>query len=176
MPVPRGLPPCASLFGGVGTATQPSIDEDGSEEPEQDHHHHADAGDGEEGTAPDAAPAADPGPCLLVVTSQGVGKRVPLKLLRWGPRPSVGFTLLQLAPGDVLAAALAVQGGDDVLVGSRGGVVTRFAAADVSVQTRGSRGVALMAVDEGDSVAVATVVPAGARARGAAAAGAGGHT
>lgn len=102
------------------------------------------------------------GPWLLMVSSRGVGKRVPLsevpiKLGR-GLKGSIG---MKLDAGDSLAMALLVHSkDDDVVMASRQGLMARCRAADVRILGRTAKGVKVLALNEGDEVQTVAVVPA----------------
>ncbi|WIA34417.1 hypothetical protein OEZ86_012752 [Tetradesmus obliquus] len=102
------------------------------------------------------------GPWLLMVSSRGVGKRVPLsevpiKVGR-GLKGSIG---MKLDAGDSLAMALLVHSkDDDVVMASRQGLMARCRAADVRILGRTAKGVKVLALNEGDEVQTVAVVPA----------------
>ncbi|WIA14237.1 hypothetical protein OEZ85_002775 [Tetradesmus obliquus] len=102
------------------------------------------------------------GPWLLMVSSRGVGKRVPLsevpiKVGR-GLKGSIG---MKLDAGDSLVMALLVHSkDDDVVMASRQGLMARCRAADVRILGRAAKGVKVLALNEGDEVQTVAVVPA----------------
>lgn len=62
----------------------------------------------DEGAAAAAAEAAEAGPCLLLVTAQGLGKRTPISEFRVRGRTGKGFRGMLLNKGDRLAAVQVV--------------------------------------------------------------------
>ncbi|KXZ50501.1 hypothetical protein GPECTOR_16g676 [Gonium pectorale] len=137
----------------------------------------------------EAGPLPPAGPCLLLVTAQGCGKRVPLSQLTLGRRAAAGQKIMGLAAasraqraaarsgadkgkpggggsggGDRVVAALVVRDGEEVVLASRGGVIVRQAVDGFPVLGRYSRGNYVMTLDEGDEVAaVVRALPYDAR-------------
>ena len=136
------------------------------------------AGEDEEaGSSGDTMAAA--GPCLLVVTEQGLGKRTPIsgfKLTR--SRTGKGVKALRLNPGDRLAAAQVVEDGSgaaggaaisstdddaaprvsDVLLSTQQGQLVRVPITSIRVIGRTAKGQRVVKVREGDVVVAATVL------------------
>ncbi|KAG2423189.1 hypothetical protein HXX76_010957 [Chlamydomonas incerta] len=87
----------AALAAGLGSAA--AADEEEEHEEEHDEEEvvaGAEQAAGAEGAAP---PAAAVGPCLLVVTAQGSGKRIPLSQLSLGRRAQAGRKVIKLGTG-----------------------------------------------------------------------------
>jgi DNA gyrase subunit A len=105
--------------------------------------------------------AESTGPWLLMISTKGFGKRVPLsevpiKLGR-GLQGSIG---MKLHAGDKLAMALLVHSkDDDIVMASRQGMMARCRAADVRILGRAAKGVKMLALNEGDEVQTVAVVP-----------------
>jgi len=98
----------------------------------------------------------EPGGELLVVTTKGYGKRTPLNAYVAKSRATKGVTTIDkkaLNKIGVIAAARVVQEADDLTMMSAGGVIIRTKVKTISRSGRATRGVLLMNVKEGDSVA-----------------------
>jgi DNA gyrase subunit A len=93
---------------------------------------------------------------LLVISSCGYGKRTPLTEYPTRGRATGGIkTIDQKALGKIgpLTAARVVQEPDDLTIISAGGVVLRTKVKDIKRTSRGTRGVLLMELQAGDTVA-----------------------
>ncbi len=98
----------------------------------------------------------EPGGDLLVVTTQGYGKRTPLSEYPAKGRATGGVLTIDkkaLKKVGVIASARVVQEADDLTIISANGVVIRTKVKDVSQAGRATRGVILMNVQDGDTVA-----------------------
>jgi DNA gyrase subunit A len=98
----------------------------------------------------------EPDADLLVVTEKGFGKRTPLKEYVVKNRANVGVhTINKRAINQIgaIAAARVVQEDDDLTLISAGGVVLRTKVEAISRSSRATRGVTIMNLQEGDSVA-----------------------
>ena len=105
---------------------------------------------------------AEPGKELLTVTQNGYGKRTALEEYLRGDdagekraqsRGGKGLKNYNLTAktGQVAGVAL-VDDGDDVMLIENGGVLIRMAAADINTYKRGTQGVILMRLGEGNQV------------------------
>ncbi len=96
---------------------------------------------------------------LLVVTEGGYGKRTPWSVYRRQGRGGKGIRTLRVTgKNGPIVAARSVEEGDEVLLITGRGVVTRQAVAGISRQGRDAQGVLLMRLEPGDTVvAIATV-------------------
>ncbi len=81
-------------------------------------------------------------------------------------RAQAGQRGAALRPGDRLVGCLVVEAGDEVVLASTRGAVVRMAAEAVSLQGRGARGVKLMGLEPGDSVADVVLAPRGGEGEG----------
>jgi len=93
---------------------------------------------------------------LLVVTEKGFGKRTPLSEYPLRTRATKGVqTINKNAMSTIgrIAAARVVQQDDDVTIISTGGVIIRTKVENISQTSRVTRGVTIMNVQKGDSVA-----------------------
>jgi DNA gyrase subunit A len=98
----------------------------------------------------------EPGGDLLVVTTRGFGKRTSLTEYPQKRRASGGvMTINQKALTKIgkIASARVVQKSDDLTLISSGGVVLRTQVALIQNSGRATRGVVLMNLQEGDTVA-----------------------
>ena len=93
---------------------------------------------------------------LLVITSRGFGKRTPLNEYSTTSRNASGVaTINQKAISTIgkIAAARVVQESDELTIITAGGIVLRTTVNKLAKQGRATKGVRIVAVDEGDSVA-----------------------
>jgi DNA gyrase subunit A len=108
---------------------------------------------------------------LLVVTTGGFGKRTPLSEYQQRSRATKGVHTINkraLSKIGLIAAARVVQKDDDLTIISTNGVVIRTKVKDISQSGRATRGVTLMNLDQGDSVAsLARIAKADLRSVGA---------
>ncbi len=113
----------------------------------------------------------NPKTCLLTVCEKGYGKRTPLDEYR--VQPETGKMRSQSRGGKGRAdintsdrngkavAALSVDEKDDVVVISKGGKLVRMPTATIRECGRGTQGVRVAALDEGDTVIAAARVAEG---------------
>ncbi|MBN1147221.1 MAG: DNA gyrase subunit A [Anaerolineales bacterium] len=108
---------------------------------------------------------------LLIITSGGYGKRTPLSEYPLKSRATKGVHTINqasLLKIGAIAAARVVQEADDLTIMSANGVALRTKVRDISQTGRATRGVVLMNLQAGDSVAsVARVADADLRRVGA---------
>ncbi|MFO0858431.1 MAG: DNA gyrase subunit A [Phycisphaerales bacterium] len=112
----------------------------------------------------------DPSMCLLTITNKGYGKRTAIDEYRVQPetgkmrsqsRGGKGRTDINLTDKNgVSVAALGMMPGEDLVVITKGGQLVRMPANDIRECGRGSQGVRVARLDEGDEVVSAAVVPA----------------
>ncbi len=98
----------------------------------------------------------EPNGDLLVVTTGGYGKRTPLTEYTARSRATQGIkTIDDKALGIIgrIASARVVQKADELTIMSTGGVIIRNSVANIKRAGRATRGVRLMNLGEGDSVA-----------------------
>ena len=111
----------------------------------------------------------DPSIALLTITSRGFGKRTPIDEYRVQPeagkprsqsRGGKGRVDINLTDKNgVSVAAVSVASTDDIVVVTKGGQLVRTPAGEVRECGRGSQGVRVVKLDEGDEVVSAAVVP-----------------
>ncbi|MCW5878932.1 MAG: DNA gyrase subunit A [Anaerolineales bacterium] len=99
---------------------------------------------------------AEPGGELLVVSTKGYGKRTPLKEYAAKGRGTGGMLTTDIKAFNTIgqiAAVRVVQAADEVTIISTNGVVLRTRVKEIKQAGRATRGVRLMNLAEGDSVA-----------------------
>ena len=96
---------------------------------------------------------ADPNAHLLTVTSKGYGKRTLTRLYPAQRRGGSGVRTFKIVPktGRVITA-LAVYPSQELMLISAKGIVIRTSVDGISVQGRGTQGVSVMKVEQGDRV------------------------
>jgi DNA gyrase subunit A len=98
----------------------------------------------------------EPGADLLVITSAGFGKRTPLSDYPAKNRAISGILTIDKKAFDkigLVTSARVVQEADDLTIISSNGVVLRTKVKNISQTGRATRGVSIMKLQEGDSVA-----------------------
>ena len=99
---------------------------------------------------------------LMVITEKGFGKRTELSEYSIKGRATMGVLTIdkraRKAIGDVIDARV-VQENDEISLISSKGIVIRMAVADISVQGRATRGVTIMNLEAGDTVAAVARIP-----------------
>lgn len=106
--------------------------------------------------------ADNPGPWVLVVTTLGFGKRVPVSQFRLQNRAGKGITATKFKTRqtqDQLAALRIVNGEDELMIVTNRGIIIRQSVGAISSQSRAATGVRLQRLDEEDSIAAVTIVP-----------------
>lgn len=107
--------------------------------------------------------AASSGPWVLVITTHGFGKRVPVNQFRLQNRAGQGITSTKfksVTPPDQVAALRIVTSEDELMLITVRGIVIRQAVKAISSQSRAATGVRVQRLDEDDAIAAVTVVPA----------------
>jgi DNA gyrase subunit A len=98
----------------------------------------------------------EPNGDLLVVTTQGYGKRTSLSQYPARNRATMGITTINkqaIKSVGTIASARVVQEADDLTIISLNGVVLRTKVKQIKLAGRATRGVRLIGLHEGDSVA-----------------------
>jgi DNA gyrase subunit A len=104
----------------------------------------------------------EPDGYLLVVTENGYGKRTPFSEYSPKGRGTMGVaTIDKRAINTVgpITEALVVKENDEISLISSHGIVIRMAVKDISVQGRATRGVRIMHLEEGATVAALARIP-----------------
>ncbi len=100
------------------------------------------------------------GPWVLVASSCGLGKRVPVTQFRLQKRAGMGLKALKFRIKDDVLVGLKVLGkGEEILLVTEKGVIVRTSADKISQQSRAATGVKLQKLDEGDHLAEVVLVP-----------------
>jgi DNA gyrase subunit A len=98
---------------------------------------------------------------LFMITRRGTVKRVALG--EFANIRRSGLRALTLDEGDELISALLTSGGDDILIGTRGGRAACFCESAVRPMGRTAMGVIGIRLDEGDEVIGGAVLPPDSR-------------
>ncbi len=103
---------------------------------------------------------APSGPWILVVTTGGYGKRVPVTQFRLQNRAGMGIVVTKFRKkGDTLAALHIVNEGAELMMITNRGIIIRQAVDAISSQSRGATGVRVQRLDEDDAIAAVAIVP-----------------
>ncbi len=98
---------------------------------------------------------------LLTITEQGFGKRTDFDEFRGHGRGTMGVRniVVDVRGGSVIGS-MAVSDDDEIIVMSASGIVIRTKVSEISIQKRGTRGVRIMRLDDGDRVIGFTILDA----------------
>jgi len=103
-----------------------------------------------------------PGPWVLVITTNGFGKRTPVAQFRLQNRAGKGVTATKfkkLKTPDQLAALRIVNAEDELMLVTSRGIVIRQAVMDISSQSRAATGVRVQRLDDDDYIAAVACAP-----------------
>ena len=104
-------------------------------------------------------PAAQ-GPWILVITTGGLGKRVPIAQFRLQRRAGMGLRALRFRKAnDQLAALRVVNDNDEMILVTSRGIIIRQAVNAISCQSRAATGVRVQRLDDDDAIAAVALVP-----------------
>ncbi|WP_048150201.1 DNA gyrase subunit A [Methanolacinia paynteri] len=95
---------------------------------------------------------------LLTITEKGYGKRTEFDEFRGHGRATMGVRNIQTDVSGGIVSSKAVSDEEDIILMSRSGIVIRTKVSEISIQKRGTRGVRIMKLDEGDSVVGFTIL------------------
>lgn len=99
---------------------------------------------------------------LLTITEQGFGKRTEFDEFRGHGRGTLGVRNIVVdARGGGVIGSMAVSDDDEIIVMSASGIVIRTKVSEISIQKRGTRGVRIMKLDDGDRVIGFTILDSG---------------
>jgi len=99
---------------------------------------------------------------LLTITEQGYGKRTEFDEFRGHGRGTMGVRNIVVdVRGGGVVGSMAVSDDDEIIVMSASGIVIRTKVSEISVQKRGTRGVRVMKLDDGDRVIGFTILDSG---------------
>ncbi|BCX12246.1 MAG: DNA gyrase subunit A [Thermosynechococcus sp.] len=113
---------------------------------------------------PEETVAHSEGPWVLVITTNGYGKRVPVQQFRLQNRAGMGITATKFkakSNEDQLAALRIVNAEDELMIVTSRGIIIRQKVMDISSQSRSATGVRLQRLDEDDAIVTAAVLPPG---------------
>ncbi|MBD2123747.1 DNA topoisomerase (ATP-hydrolyzing) subunit A [Trichocoleus sp. FACHB-262] len=116
----------------------------------------------EELEAEEAVLAETQGPWVLVVTSSGYGKRVPVSQFRLQNRAGKGTIATKFKSrraADKLVALRVVNEEDELMIITSRGIIIRQAIKAISSQSRAATGVRVQRLDEDDAIAAVALVP-----------------
>jgi DNA gyrase subunit A len=100
------------------------------------------------------------GPWILIVTTGGLGKRVPVSQFRLQNRGGMGIIATKFRKkGDTLAALTMVNEGEELMLVTHRGIIIRQLVNAISKQSRPATGVRLQRLDESDAISAVAVVP-----------------
>lgn len=100
------------------------------------------------------------GPWVLIVTTGGFGKRVPVSQFRLQNRAGMGLVATKFRkPGDRLAALHIVNEDDELMIITNRGIIIRQSVNAISSQSRPATGVRVQRLDEEDAIAAVALVP-----------------
>ncbi len=103
-----------------------------------------------------------PGGHLLVVTEKGYGKRVPLDDIPRRNRHTQGVWCIDHRRLDLIGAVVSgrsVLPDDEIIIVTALGMAVRMRVSDISIQSRYSKGVQVVKLNEGDTVAAVVRLP-----------------
>jgi DNA gyrase subunit A len=98
---------------------------------------------------------------VLIITALGLGKKTALKDYKIQKRAGSGIKTVKLTPktGNIVSMAILDNTKEqDLIIISRAGQTIRTSIAEINTMSRATQGVRVMRLDEGDTVASATVV------------------
>jgi DNA gyrase subunit A len=102
----------------------------------------------------------DQGPWILVVTTGGYGKRVPVSQFRLQKRGGMGIIATKFRnKSDTLASLAMVTEGEELMMATSRSIIIRQAVDAISAQSRAASGVRLQRLDEDDAIVAAAVIP-----------------
>ena len=111
--------------------------------------------------AEDVAVPAGEGPWILVVTTGGLGKRVPVTQFRLQNRAGMGVLAIKFRKkGDKLAALRVVNPNEEMMIVTNRGIIIRQAIDAISSQSRMATGVRVQKLDDDDAIMAVAIVPA----------------
>ncbi|MBC7541699.1 MAG: DNA gyrase subunit A [Candidatus Sericytochromatia bacterium] len=94
----------------------------------------------------------EPNRQVLVVTTDGYGKRTAIEEYRLQSRGGVGLINVKLRKGAKVASLLGVDGDEEIMIVTKSGVVIRQKVAQISVFGRGTQGVRLQKLGKDDEI------------------------
>ena len=118
------------------------------------------AEDIDENASEDITVPAGEGPWILVVTTGGLGKRVPVTQFRLQNRAGMGVLAIKFRKkGDRLAALRVVNADEEMMIVTNRGIIIRQAINAISPQSRMATGVRVQKLDDDDAIMAVALVP-----------------
>jgi DNA gyrase subunit A len=115
-----------------------------------------------ETTEEEVAALAATGPWVLVVTTNGFGKRVPVNQFRLQRRAGMGVMATKFKKkGDRIAALRVVNADEEMMMVTSRGIIIRQAVNAISHQSRMATGVRVQKLDSDDAIFAVALVPPG---------------
>jgi DNA gyrase subunit A len=112
--------------------------------------------------AEEVAVVAGAGPWVLVVTTNGFGKRVPVNQFRLQRRAGMGVMATKFKKkGDRIAALRVVNADEEMMMVTSRGIIIRQAVNAISHQSRMATGVRVQKLDSDDAIFAVALVPPG---------------
>ena len=100
------------------------------------------------------------GPWVLVITTGGLGKRVPVSQFRLQKRAGMGLRSIKFRKAnDQLAALQIVNDNDEIIMVTSRGIIIRQAVNAISCQSRAATGVRVQRLDDEDGIVAVALVP-----------------
>jgi DNA gyrase subunit A len=108
--------------------------------------------------APQVGPAVEP--TILVLTTGGLGKRVPVNQFRLQNRAGKGKIAIKFRkPNDKLAALRVVNEDHEFIIVTSRGIIIRQVVKAISCQSRTAGGVRVQKLDDSDAIVAMALVP-----------------
>jgi DNA gyrase subunit A len=102
------------------------------------------------------------GPWVLVITTGGYGKRVPVSQFRLQNRAGQGLMATKFKSRkikDQLATLHIVNSDDEIMMVTSRGIIIRQAVKAISIQSRSATGVRVQRLDEDDAITGVAIIP-----------------
>lgn len=102
------------------------------------------------------------GPWVLIVTTGGYGKRVPVSQFRLQNRAGKGVLATKFKSrqkNDQLAGLRIVNGDSELMMVTNRGIIIRQSVNAISIQSRNATGVRVQRLDEDDAIAAIALIP-----------------
>jgi DNA gyrase subunit A len=100
------------------------------------------------------------GPWVLVITTNGLGKRVPVSQFRLQNRAGMGLRAIKFRqPEDRLAALLIVNEDAELIIVTGRGIIIRQSVNAIACQSRAATGVRVQRLDDEDGIVAVALVP-----------------
>ncbi|NET48612.1 MAG: DNA gyrase subunit A [Merismopedia sp. SIO2A8] len=115
---------------------------------------------GEVSEAESEADSKNDGPWVLVITTAGLGKRVPVSQFRLQRRAGLGLRAIKFRKkGDQMASLRIVAHNDELMLVTNRGIIMRQIIDSISCQSRSATGVQVQRLDDDDAIAAVALVP-----------------